>query len=596
MAGPSSGSLLRQFLRLVEFRHARESDRELLRRYAAGRDEEAFAAVVARHGPMVLALGRRLLGNAHDAEDVFQATFLVLARKAARVRWRASVGTWLYEVAHRLAREAKADAARRQFHERRAEVRQAADPFGEVSLREAGAVLDEELAGLPERLRAPLVLCCLEGLTRDEAARQLGWTVRTLKDRLARGRERLRRRLERRGFTLPAALAAALVAEGVAPAAVPVALVQATVQAAAVVAAGGVLAAGMVSERVTSLSYGVLQTMFLTQLKLVAAATLAVAAIAGGAGVLTYRAAPGAAADGPKQTPVKGPAGEVRQGNRTPPKGTDKPPSYENDFRAAADDKKAKEEKKPSPGNETAPPAEAVAEQPKEISAARYRELRDKLSRPIDINRPIEANTSLSLAMDFLSDRYDLTILINPVGFPEEVDGKSIEKQPIQLPRMRGIPLGDVLRWLVEQVNGAYVIRSYYIEITTPERINPGAWTKEGFDRRKVPTVGATFQQRPLGEALSEIVHLTGINVVLDTNHLSAEQAKTVITAQFDNVPIDSAVRVVADMADLRPVALDGVLYVTTRERAQALEQDRVRQPVKKPEAQKKEEKSPARP
>jgi RNA polymerase sigma factor (sigma-70 family) len=292
MAGKPSASLLRQILRLVEQRHARASDQELLRRYVAGRDEEAFTAVVARHGPMVLALGRRLLGNAHDAEDVFQATFLVLARQAARVRWRASVGTWLYEVAHRLALRARADAGRRQRHEGQVQGRRPADPLDEVTLREARAVLDEELRGLPERYRAPLVLCCLEGLTRDEAARHLGLSVQVLKGRLERGRERLRRRLDERGFTLPAALAAALVVEGVALAAVSSGLVDATVQAALAFGAGAVRA-GAVSPQVLVLAKGAVQAMFVTKLKLLAGAVVAVGLLGVGGGTLTRQATAG---------------------------------------------------------------------------------------------------------------------------------------------------------------------------------------------------------------------------------------------------------------------------------------------------------------
>src|SRR5262249_28595891 len=152
----------------------------------------------------------------------------ILSRKAGSVQRRASVGSWLYGVAHRVAQKAKAAAARRSSLLPVAAPR-ALDPLADVTLRQAQAILDDELARLPEKYRAPLVLCCLEGATRDEAARQLGWSVSLVKSRLQDGRERLRRRLVRRGLTLPAALAAALLAEGVAAAAVPAALVRATV-------------------------------------------------------------------------------------------------------------------------------------------------------------------------------------------------------------------------------------------------------------------------------------------------------------------------------------------------------------------------------
>src|SRR5262245_34356888 len=205
--------LLRQIRRLTEAAHGPLSDRELLARFAGRRDEAAFEAVVRRHGLMVLRVCQRALGNSPDAEDVFQATFLVLARKAAALRWQPSVGTWLYEVASRLCHKTQAAAARRRVHEGRAPSRPPADPSAEITCREAQAVLDEELNHLPSRYRAPLVLCYLEGLTRDEAARQLSWSLGTLKRRLEQARARLRGRLTRRGVAPAAALSAALLVE-----------------------------------------------------------------------------------------------------------------------------------------------------------------------------------------------------------------------------------------------------------------------------------------------------------------------------------------------------------------------------------------------
>jgi RNA polymerase sigma factor (sigma-70 family) len=203
-------------------------DGELLQRFAAGRDEDAFAALVRRHGPMVLRVCRRVLHNGHDAEDVFQATFFVLSRKAGSLHRRESVGCFLHGVAYRLALKARTQFARPRIHEGRATVEKSvADPRAERTVREARAILDEELARLPEKYRAPLVLCCLEGKTRDEAARLLGWLAKLVKSRLDQGRERLRSHLSRRGLTLPAAL----LAEEAAPAALPAALMRATVKA-----------------------------------------------------------------------------------------------------------------------------------------------------------------------------------------------------------------------------------------------------------------------------------------------------------------------------------------------------------------------------
>src|SRR5262249_39745714 len=174
--------------------------------------EGAFAELVARHGPLVYGVARRVLGNDHDAEDVFQAAFLVLARKAGALDWWGSLRPWLYQVARRLALEGQQTVARRREREGQAEVRQAADPLTDITLREAQTVFDEELARLPDRLAAPLVLCLIEGATQDEAARQLGWSLGTLRRRLAQGRGVLRARLERRGLALSSALLATLLA------------------------------------------------------------------------------------------------------------------------------------------------------------------------------------------------------------------------------------------------------------------------------------------------------------------------------------------------------------------------------------------------
>jgi RNA polymerase sigma factor (sigma-70 family) len=212
-------------------------DADLATRFATTRDEAAFAAMVRRHGPMVLRVARRITGSRADAEDVYQAAFFVLARKAETLRWRHSVGNWLYGVAVRLAQRSRSDAARRRAHEARLGESGLSTPRGpgppdELSLREGQQLLDAELARLPEKYRAPMVLCYLEGLSRDEAARELGWRCGLLKSRLEQARELLRRRLSRRGLTLQGVLAAGLLAEASAGA-VPRALERAVVTGAA---------------------------------------------------------------------------------------------------------------------------------------------------------------------------------------------------------------------------------------------------------------------------------------------------------------------------------------------------------------------------
>ena len=180
MATGQLGTILRHLHRLVGLPACRDlSDRQLLERFAAGRDEAAFATLLRRHGPMVLGVCWRVLRQTQDAEAAFQATFLVLAKKAGSVPWQESVRGWLYEVAYRVAAEAKRASQRRKARERHPGTPPQPSPGQEAARRELSAVLEEELYRLPERWRGPLVLCCLEGKTRDEAARLLGCSLRT---------------------------------------------------------------------------------------------------------------------------------------------------------------------------------------------------------------------------------------------------------------------------------------------------------------------------------------------------------------------------------------------------------------------------------
>src|SRR5262245_53192677 len=234
MAEHANGFTLR--LRHILRQADADPDAELLARFVDDRDGEAFARLVRRHGPMVLGVCRRILRNGADADDAFQATFLVLARRAGAVRPRSLLANWLYGVAYRTALEARRAAAVRRIKERRAaEMRTVSSaPNMPADLRE---VLDRELAGLPDMYRAAVVLCDLEGLSRSAAALHLGWTEGTLSGRLARARSLLARRLARQGLALPAGGVAALVGNS-ATAAVPVTLAEATTRIGVLVAAG----------------------------------------------------------------------------------------------------------------------------------------------------------------------------------------------------------------------------------------------------------------------------------------------------------------------------------------------------------------------
>jgi RNA polymerase sigma-70 factor (ECF subfamily) len=286
MAAGPLGSVMRYIRRVADPTDVAEpTDGFLLERFASGQEEDAFAVLVRRHGGMVFGVCRRVLNDTHDAEDAFQATFLVLARKAASIAHRESVGSWLHGVAYRTALKARDSAARRRARERQTRPMSDSDPFMEVAWRELRPILDAELDRLPEKYRAPVVLCYLEGKTNEEAAMQLGWTKGTVSGRLARARDLLRRRLTRRGLALSAGLLATALSAR-ASATVPTVLSDATLQSALQIAAGKAVAVGAVSAQAAALSEGVLRTMFLTKLKMVAALVLVVSLTGAGVTVL----------------------------------------------------------------------------------------------------------------------------------------------------------------------------------------------------------------------------------------------------------------------------------------------------------------------
>jgi RNA polymerase sigma factor (sigma-70 family) len=291
-------------------------DAELLNRFATNSEEEAFAVLLRRHGPLVLGVCRRVLRHEQDAEDAFQATFLTLARHAESIRRTDAVGSWLYRVAHRIAIKAGVHMARRKSLEKRgpavngthdAHGSRVGSPSNEASLSELQTLLDEELNRLPEKYRAPFVLCCLEGKTRPEAARELGWKEGTVGGRLALARQMLQRRLVRRGVALPAALTA-LSLSAPAMAVLPVRLIQSTTRAAL-----HYVTAGAAPAAVAALLKGVSKSMLWTKTK-IATAILVVAGVAAACGLAS---APGASEEKPQ--------GNARpQGESQPTKADDK--------------------------------------------------------------------------------------------------------------------------------------------------------------------------------------------------------------------------------------------------------------------------------
>jgi RNA polymerase sigma factor (sigma-70 family) len=288
---------------MANFPHEGEglTDGQLLESYVHSREEAAFAALVRRHGPMVWGVCRRVLRGHQDAEDAFQATFLVLVRKAATVRPRDMVAPWLYGVAHQTALKARAIAARQWAREKQVSAMPAPTVERPSLVDDLLALLDQELSRLPEKYRSVLVLCDLHGKTRKEAARHFRLPEGTVASRLATARAMLARRLTRSVGSVSGAAVAAVLAQQAATAGVPLAVTSSTIRAASLFAAGQAAAAGTLSVKAVALAEGVLKTMLLTKLKMATAVLAAVAVLGVGAVALTQQAP----ADKPAERPVK---------------------------------------------------------------------------------------------------------------------------------------------------------------------------------------------------------------------------------------------------------------------------------------------------
>jgi RNA polymerase sigma factor (sigma-70 family) len=265
------------------------SDGQLLDRFVEGRDGAVFEAIVRRHGPMVWGVCRRVLRDHHDAEDAFQATFLVLARRAAAVMPREKLGNWLYGVAYQVAMKARAMRAKRRMRE--GQVSNIPEPeVASHDLRdELAESLDGELSRLPAKYRIPIVLCDLEGRTYREAARQLGWPIGTVSSRLSRGRAILAKRLARRGLSFSVGSLAVLLAQesASASACMPTKLIGFTVRAASLFAVGGATTEGLITVEVAALTGEALKMMFLSTLKALAIASGLGVVLAAGSGAAT---------------------------------------------------------------------------------------------------------------------------------------------------------------------------------------------------------------------------------------------------------------------------------------------------------------------
>ncbi len=536
------------------------SDRQLLEQFATRRaelGESAFATLLERHGPMVFGVCRRVLRHHSDAEDAFQATFLVLAHRAQAIRKRESLASWLYGVAYRLAGRLKSQAALRREKEQawaEASLAQAStaqrlstDLISAVIWRELRPVLDEELNRLPEKYRAPLVLCYFEGKTHEEAARALGWSKGSMSRRIDKARNLLRARLSRRGVTLSTGLLFGVIGQHVASAAIPAPVAASTVKAALLVTAGRAASAGLISTQVALLTEGVLKAMLVSKLKVAAAALIAVGMLGAGVGVLGQRAGSGNE--------------EVAQ-------------AEERNVPA-----KPQLEKAQPPPEKAGPPVILPVIPPKEADEeikfpshvkSRAQAMRWLLDVPTDkLKTGIDPGTPLREALETIGHLHGVHIRADEAAFDAATNQKHVvDKMTVQLFPARGLALRKLLSDMLLRLQGpaevqaTFLVRSDFIEVVPFETATPEALLRS--------LVNVTFRKEPLENALEQLVDMTGANVLVDPR--IKEAGKAPVSAVLQHVPLDTAVKLLADMVELQVIEMDNVLYVTTPQNAERLQ------------------------
>jgi RNA polymerase sigma factor (sigma-70 family) len=552
-------------------------DAALLERFVAWRDEAAFELLVYRHGPMVRGLCRRVLRHEQDAEDAFQAAFLTLARRAAKVRGGRSLAGWLYRVAFHAALKAKARTARRATADLPEDVCRGADPADESLAREVRAVLDEEVLRLPERYRLPVVLCYLQGRSNREAAAELGCPRGTVDSRLSEARRRLRGRLVRRGLA-PAAgiILERVLAQAADAGELPGSVARPVVQAAVAFILNRSVTEGAVSASAAALAHEVLHTMYLTRLKWTAAIVLALGLFGSGAGVATYEAVAGG------QAPAKDAA------KADPPA---KPPADSIVI---------------SGGPVTVNSGATVAVA-KPTGPASAREVRQLLRQSAGFDKPLD-EVPLKDLLDLLSDKFNVTIRIDSAAFARFRIEKPhrLYDTPVRLPVVRGMTLGEVLRDVLAQaspsqvpgesiapvtflVKGAQIVIVPAYMIPFPQAFSPTLEDVQPIinpdimeEQMQGEPVTVEFQDRPLAEALRELAETTGTNIVLDSR--AKDEGQTPVTATLQNVRLFTALKVLADMAQLQPVVMGNVYYVTHQQNAERLYKKEWPQPAPPPD------------
>jgi RNA polymerase sigma factor (sigma-70 family) len=548
MLEPPPSRLLQTLRRLGQATEG--ADAELLQRFVQQRDEPAFEELLRRHGDLVMRVCRRHLGSSADADDAFQAVFLVLARDAGRIARRESLAGWLYRVAFHVSRKLMGQNARRRTLPVRDADRPAAGEQIDVDRDDERTIVEAEVNALPDRLRSAVVLCYVEGRTTAEAATLLGCPKGTVESRLAAARKRLQARLLKRGVALAAggALEPLLAPDG--GAAAP-SLVRRTLAAVMQFARTG-SAAGAVTDQVLALVAGV-SSMTSYRLTLIAAAAVLLATL-GGTGLTVFYAK----ADG------KPPATAEKDKDKEKPKPkADAPP--------------------PSPGKDGVQPA---ADNDAVITM---------LKQPLGFDKEVEFK--FKELIELLHDRFKVPIRIDLAAFSRMgiPDALTLYEKQVSLPVVRGMSLGDALRDALSQLildnnpktpltirvrNGQILIVPAY-QPTFASVGNPPAGGVDAavqitgeqmLEQEEGEPITLSVEDKPLTEVLRELRQSTGANIVLDTR--AKDHAKVPISATLHDVRLMAALRVLGDMCELQPVALNNIFYVTTKENAEKLQKE----------------------
>jgi RNA polymerase sigma factor (sigma-70 family) len=568
MSNPSLPELIRRLCLAVEPGHGESNDRDLLLRFVQKRDEAAFEVLLWRHGTMVLNLCRRMLRQEQDAEDVFQATFLALAREAGAIGSRDTLPGWLYRVAFRIALKVRSKSARFDTSVPLADIASRSSA-PDLEWREIRQILDEEVSRLPTKYRMPFILCCLQGRSNSEAAKEIGCPKGTVDSRLSWARERLRQRLVRRGVTLAAGgVALDAVWQAEASAALPDNLVRSTLHASVAFANGS---AAIVSSSAISLARGVVKAMMFDKVKRVVVIGFVLFAIGGvgwgwhtaGAQESKDKASAKKPADQPK-THFAGIAGDER-----PPNEAANAPKPDDDIEKEREREKANQFRAlRKSGN----------------IAAVNSELRRKLQEPLAIEGM--DNVPFKDVLQYFSDRLDVPIRFDYQAFARlgVKNPDKVFEQPVQLPKSSTVAFGVILRDVLAVLGhpeipgldyGLLVKRGQLVIVPLVQfRDAPQGPEDDGFDRNTAialftDPVQITADGKPLSEVLKELADETGANIVLDAR--VKEKGKVPISLTLQDAPLDTVVRLLADLAELKSVALDNILYVTTADNAERI-------------------------